>query len=128
MHEVSSWIILSVLQAVHSLRAHVQKTAAVPKLVLRLVQPKLPTLGLNIHLLKPLTFRMASTTPALPALQWELSASEINGVTNAIIDESTRLLDSIGAQKGEAVTYESVIAPMMRIDRDMEVRAARKDF
>ncbi len=62
----------------------------------------------------------ASVATPLPPLRWHLNAADIKSEGEALIAEMTAVLDTVAA--ASPVTFESVVEPLLRLDRDLEVR------
>lgn len=119
---------LSLTRTVASVAKHALRRTATP-ITLRLALVYPPAAAPSHTRFSLTCLRSAHTrTPAMALsafpseLRWDLSPEDIKSHTTQLIADATAVFDSIAAQTGSStVTFETVIAPLMALDRDLEV-------
>ena len=64
----------------------------------------------------------------LSALKWNMTKADIEKETQLIIDASNAVLDAIASNSGESCTWDTVMAPLASMERDVESRAMSSTF
>lgn len=72
--------------------------------------------------------KMDAPLNAVSALRWGLTPDQIAAERAAIIEKATDVLDAVGRTEGPACTYDSVVAPLIKLDVDIEASISSVTF
>lgn len=71
---------------------------------------------------------VAAAAASVPAIAWSLTADAIATQSSSVIAEADAVLNKIASYSGAACTWESCLAPLAALDRDMETKTAALTF